>query len=147
MLIRLEDMRAQPTVTGGIDTGHPGQGGHIGRIEWMPAVDLGEIENAILIRVELPGVRSDQVRLTLRDQVLRVEGRKDRPTPQGARAEDRPVRFLCLERSYGSFAFDISLKWQIEAERVSARMVDGILEIRLPKAGLSNREIVIPVQS
>ena len=127
---------------------------------WRPAIDLGELDEAILIRVELPGVRPDQIRVSLRDQVLRVEGRKERPplpeglasqpggiTSQPGSQEDRPIRFLCLERSYGNFALTLSLKWQIEVQGLAARLADGILEIRLPKASHAGRELVIPIES
>jgi len=132
MLARLDDIRAQ---SGSVET--PGV--------WRPAIDLGEQEDAILIRIELPGVRPDQVRLTLRHQLLRVEGRKERPTP--SESMERPVRFLCLERSYGTFAFNLSLNWQIDRARITARMADGILDIRLPKSDLSGQELVIPIES
>ncbi len=141
MLARLDEIRTQQAPTPSI---------------WRPAIDLGELDQAILIRVELPGVRPDQIRVSLRDQVLRVEGRKERPTlPEGLASqpggiisqEDRPVRFLCLERSYGHFALTLSLKWQIEVQGLAARLADGILEIRLPKASHAGRELVIPIES
>lgn len=132
MLARLEDVRAH---SGTVDA--PGV--------WRPAIDLGEQEDAVLIRIELPGVRPDQIRLTLRNQLLRVEGRKERPAL--SESMDRPVRFLCLERSYGTFAFNLSLHWQIDRARITARMVDGILDIRLPKTDLSLQEMIIPIES
>jgi HSP20 family protein len=134
MLARLDEIRTQQGPSPSI---------------WRPAIDLGELESAILIRVELPGVRPDQIRVSLRDQVLRVEGRKERPTLSegSASQEDRPVRFLCLERSYGNFALTLSLKWQIEVNGLAARLSDGILEIRLPKASHAGRELVIPIES
>jgi HSP20 family protein len=132
MLARLDDMRAQ---SGTVDT--PGV--------WRPAIDLGEQEDAVLIRIELPGVRPDQIRLTLRNQLLRVEGRKERPGP--SESTERPVRFLCLERSYGTFAFNLSLHWQIDRSRITARLSDGILDIRLPKSDLATPEMVIPIES
>lgn len=132
MLARLEDVRAQsgPVAAPGV---------------WRPAIDLGEQEDLVLIRIELPGVRPEQVRLTLRDKTLRVEGRKERSAPSGPTAASR--RFLCLERSYGSFAFTLSLSWQIDRDGITARMSDGILDIRLPKRGDSEQEIIIPIQS
>lgn len=137
MLARLDEIRSQSG-----PSGNPAI--------WRPAIDLGEVEEAILIRVELPGVRPDQVRVTLCDQILRVEGRKERPAPGSsalASPEERPLRFLCLERGYGNFAFTLTLKWQIEVTGLTARLRNGILEIRLPKASHSGREMVIPIES
>ncbi|NBO64063.1 MAG: Hsp20/alpha crystallin family protein [Acidobacteria bacterium] len=130
MLARLEDVR-----TGSAAVELPGI--------WSPAIDLGEQEDQVLIRVELPGVRPDQVKLSLSGKVLRIEGRKERLDPGGSAG--KPLRFLCLERSYGGFAFTLSLGWQIEPEGITARMSDGILDIRLPKRGQNEDEIIIPI--
>jgi HSP20 family protein len=114
---------------------------------WMPPVDVCELKDAILVRVELPGVSSDHVRLTILDNILKVEGRKERSTPTGAllTESERPIRFHCLERSFGIFTFRVQLKWPIEASNISAEMADGVLQIRLPKTETSGREISIPI--
>jgi len=132
MLARLEDIRAQ---SGAVAA--PGI--------WRPAIDLGEQEDSVLIRVELPGVRPDQVRLSLRGKTLHIEGRKERSSPSSPSGGQ--LRFLCLERSYGIFSLALSIGWQINREGISARMSDGILDIRLPKRGGSEEEIVIPIES
>lgn len=131
MLSRLEDIRTE-----GGSVVAPGV--------WRPAIDLGEHEGVILVRIELPGVRPDQVRLSLRNKTLRIEGRKERSGSPGS--TEKPLRFLCLERSYGHFTFTLSLSWQIDREGITARMADGILDIRLPKREISDEEIVIPIQ-
>jgi HSP20 family molecular chaperone IbpA len=114
---------------------------------WMPPVDLCEMEDAILVKVELPGVAIEDVRVTIHDSLLKIEGRKERASPASNSAinEEKPLRFLCLERSYGPFARTVSLKWMIEVQQVTARLANGILHIRLPKAQGCGREIVIPI--
>lgn len=114
---------------------------------WMPPVDVCELEQAILVRIELPGVAREQVRLTLRDHSLKVEGRKERAnlTCRLLPEDERPLRFICLERTYGSFAFSLALRWPIDAAQVSAQMADGVLQIKLPKTSACGREITIPV--
>lgn len=114
---------------------------------WHPPVDVCEMEDAILIRVEMPGVQAEHLRISMLDNVLKVEGRKERPNfmcnmlPE----EERPVRFICLERSFGSFAFSISLKWQIDIAGISAKLNEGVLQVRLPKTSACGREIDIPI--
>jgi HSP20 family protein len=105
------------------------------------------MEDAILVRVELPGIPSEHVRITLFDNALRIEGRKERPSASGSLPpeEERPIRFICLERTFGSFAFSLPLRWQIDATNISAKMADGVLKIRLPKSGDCGREVTIPV--
>jgi HSP20 family protein len=134
MLARLEEMRAMALSSSATSV-------------WTPSVDVCEMEDAILVRAEIPGVPSEHVRVTLRDNVLRVEGRKERPNGAGRLLpeEERPIRFICLERTFGSFAFSLPLKWQIDTPNISARMADGVLKIRLPKTGDCMREVTIPV--
>jgi HSP20 family protein len=132
MIVRLDEMRQLSSEASGA---------------WMPPVDVVEMEDAVLVRTEMPGIPTDQIRVTVRDHMLKIEGRKERDNPSGRLPAEqaRPIRFLCLERSYGGFAFTVSLRWQIDAARVTARLHDGILEIRLPKTQTAGQEIPIPI--
>jgi len=113
---------------------------------WMPPIDICELEDAILVKVELPGVSLDNLKLTLLDNTLKIEGRKDRDTPRQPPESDKPIRFICLERSYGTFAFSIAINWRpIVVEKISAKLNDGVLIIRLPKTPTSGREIAISI--
>jgi len=113
---------------------------------WSPPVDLCEMSDAIVIRIELPGVRREDLRLSILDNALKIEGRKQRATPSGAEGE-KPLRFVCLERSYGSFARTIALKWPVEVEKISAGLEDGVLHVRLPKTKTCGREVLIPINA
>ncbi|HMV83971.1 MAG TPA: Hsp20/alpha crystallin family protein [Blastocatellia bacterium] len=114
---------------------------------WTPPVDVYEEEDVVLVRLEVPGVTLDHLRIKLLDNVLKIEGRKDRATPTGKLLpeEERPMRFLCLERGYGNFAFNLTIKWPIDPESVTSRLADGVLEIRLPKTKTCGREITISI--
>lgn len=114
---------------------------------WLPPIDLCEMDDAIVVNIELPGIPSGDVRVTVLDSVLKIEGRKEPAAPaagQGANGE-KPLRYVCLERSYGAFVRTVALKWRIDTRRVSARLADGILQVRLPKADECGREIMIPI--
>jgi HSP20 family protein len=132
MLVRLDEMRSMASNAAGV---------------WMPPVDVLEMEDAVVVSAEMPGVAPEHVRITMLDNVLKIEGRKERdnPTDNLASEDQRPIRFICLERSYGGFAFTVSLKWQIDAANVSAKMADGVLQIRLPKTNTSGREITVQI--
>ena len=114
---------------------------------WVPPVDLYEAEDAIRVRVELPGVAASQLRVTLRDSLLKLEGRKEAEAPVAEELpeNDRPARFLCLEREYGTFSLTLAIKWQVDIDRITAQLTAGVLNIRLPKVATSGREIVIPI--
>src|SRR5215470_3417819 len=134
MLARLEEMRAMTL-------------GSSAPVAWAPPVDVCEMEDAILVRVEAPGVPPDQARVTLLDNVLKIECRKERENFTGRLLpeEERPIRFICLERTFGGFTFSLPLKWPIDAPNISARLADGVLQIRMPKIGSGEREVTIPV--
>lgn len=113
---------------------------------WLPALDLCELNDAIIIRVELPGVAKDDIRLSLFDNVLKIEGRKQR-LPEDESSEGKPVRYLCLERSNGKFERTVVLQWPVEVENITANLREGILEVRLPKTIACGREVQIPISN
>lgn len=94
---------------------------------WLPAVDLCESAECITVSVELPGVRAEQVEVTLTNQELRVRGRKRKGAPRGVTSH------LCSERSFGRFARTIPLRWPVRKTGSTAVLRDGVLTIRLPK--------------
>jgi len=94
---------------------------------WLPPVDLFESEGAIVVCVELPGVKPEHVEVTVRDGHLRVSGRKRKGAPRG------PVSHLCSERSYGRFTRAVALRHPVRVEGATAELRDGLLTVRLPK--------------
>ena len=131
LLLHFDELRLMATTPGG----------------WLPPVDLCELKDAILVKVELPGVARESVRISMQDGMLKIEGRKERPSPTAPLSVDaeKPLRFICLERAYGTFSRSVALKWTIDVQQVSARLTNGILHIRLPKAETCGREIMIPI--
>ena len=113
---------------------------------WLPPVDLCEMPDAIVIRVEVPGVAKEDISLSILDNVLKIEGSKQRSSNSTGAAE-RPLQYICLERAYGKFERTIALQWGVDVEKISARLKDGLLEIRLPKAPSYGREVPIPISS
>jgi HSP20 family protein len=131
MLVRLDELRALAP--------NPAS--------WTPPVDVYETEDAVLINIELPGVSIGQVRIKILDNVLKIEGQKERTTPTARLLpeSERPIRFLCLERSYGNFSLNLPVNWQLEAEQITAHLRDGVLQIHLPKAKTCGRELAITI--
>ena len=94
---------------------------------WLPPVDLCESEACITVSIELPGVRAEQVEVSLTNARLRVTGRKRKGAPRGV------ISHLCSERSFGQFARTLPLRWPIRTGEATAEMKDGVLIVRLPK--------------
>jgi HSP20 family protein len=95
---------------------------------WAPPVDLCETEKGISVRVELPGVSVEQIKIGLTNTKLRIWGEKKR-----RQARRRIISHLCSERSYGKFDRVVPLRWTICVRTASAEMKNGLVHIYLPK--------------
>lgn len=95
---------------------------------WSPPVDVCEAEDAIIVRIEVPGVRVSGIKILLTKSQLRVCGEKKKIAPR-----QRVISHLCSERSYGQFSRIVSLRWTIDVTAATAKLTDGVLLIRLPK--------------
>ncbi|HEV8368140.1 MAG TPA: Hsp20/alpha crystallin family protein [Pyrinomonadaceae bacterium] len=95
---------------------------------WAPPVDLLETQEAITLRVELPGVSADQIKIGLCNTKLRIWGEKKRRP-----ARRRIISYLCSERSYGNFSRVVPLRWTLDVRAAEAELEKGVLHIRLPK--------------
>ncbi len=95
---------------------------------WVPAFDLYEDEDKLTVRAELPGLKKDQVKLVLKDDVLTVSG--ERRAEADAPATDHIRR----ERVFGAFERQITLPFPVNQSEIVAKFEDGVLTITLPKA-------------
>jgi HSP20 family protein len=109
---------------------------------WSPPVDLCESENEIYLRIELPGVSAEQIKIGLSNSQLRVWGEKKQRVPRR-----RITSHLCSERSYGRFTRIVPLRWTINVRDATAELANGILLVRLPKAeDRRGKEFKVPVK-
>ena len=95
---------------------------------WSPPVDLCEAPDALRVRVELPGVGADQIKIGLTNGHLRICGEKKR-----IKSRQRNVSHLCSERSYGRFGRLVPLRWTICVKEATAELSNGVLVVHLPK--------------
>jgi HSP20 family protein len=95
---------------------------------WIPNVDICETADAVMIRVELPGIELEDIRLTCGGNILRVQGTKREPAAARAR-----ISYHCLERRYGKFDRQIAIEWVVDVGRAQAVLADGILTIQIPR--------------
>jgi HSP20 family protein len=115
------------------------QGGTI-TSAWVPACDVFEDKDGIKIVAELPGVRPEDVKLSLESNMLTIRGEKKQ------QAEERTERVHRYERTYGTFERTFALPNTVDAEQIEARYDAGLLTIHLPKAERARpREIQVKV--
>ena len=105
---------------------------------WWPSVDLMENETEFKVVAELPGMKRDDIKLSITENLLTVRGEKKVHT------EEKNETWHQVERSYGSFERAFQLSWPGDAGRVKAHFEDGVLAVTLPKSEASRpREISI----
>ena len=96
--------------------------------DWTPSVDISETEQEYQIKAEIPDVKKEDVKVTVEDGVLTIQGERKHEK------EEKGKKFHRIERSYGSFVRTFSLPDVIEEEKVKAEFKDGVLNLHLPKS-------------
>jgi HSP20 family protein len=94
---------------------------------WSPALDLYQSNDNVIAVVELPGMRKEDIDISLHDGTLTISGERTRESSNGEKAER-------TERYIGAFRRSIALPTRVDADKVSATYQDGILKVTLPKA-------------
>jgi HSP20 family protein len=102
--------------------------GSFGGSNWLPSMNVQEDKDNFSIGLELPGLSKDDVKLTLSDGTLTIEGeRKQEEEKEG-------VNYHRVERRYGKFLRSFKLPVHVKEDKVEATFKDGILKILVPKA-------------
>jgi HSP20 family protein len=104
---------------------------------WSPAADVFENTDEIILQIEIPGVRLEDVRLESLDGKLRVSGH--RRTEPGV----EPRHFVRMERIYGNFSREFSVPGAVDPGQIKATLRNGVLKIVAPK---SEKRQAIPVE-
>jgi HSP20 family protein len=98
---------------------------------WSPSVDITEKEDSYTVKVELPGVSKDDVKITMQENVLTIGGEKKQEK------EAKESNLHRIERSYGKFQRSFSLPSAVRGDKIEAEYKDGILTVMLPKSEAS----------
>lgn len=107
---------------------------------WYPACDVFEDNEAIKIVAEVPGVKPEDVKLSLENNLLTIRGEKKQ------QAEERNERVHRYERTYGTFERSFALPSSVDPEGIQASCENGILTVTVPKAERARpREIPVKV--
>jgi HSP20 family protein len=104
--------------------------------DWAPAVDISEDDKEFVIKAELPGIKREEVKVTVEDGVLSISG--ERKTEK----EEKNKKLHRVERSYGSFLRSFSLPEGADASKVNAEFADGVLSVRLAKTPKSQPKTI-----
>ncbi|MNJ96647.1 Spore protein SP21 [compost metagenome] len=107
----------------------------MGMADFSPAVDLEEKDGNYLVSADLPGLKKEDIKIDLSDNVLTISGER-------VREEKSEGKYT--ERVYGKFTRSFSLPTKVNADKIQAQFKDGVLHVTLPKAeGVRSQAIKI----
>lgn len=106
---------------------------------WLPPADIFETpEHDVVVKVEVPGMKREDIKVTFENNVLTLEGERK------AAAEVKREQYHRLERSYGAFRRSFTMPAAVDGGRVQAAYADGVLTITLPqRAEAKPRQITV----
>ncbi|MFA7097409.1 MAG: Hsp20/alpha crystallin family protein [Gammaproteobacteria bacterium] len=102
----------------------------------VPKVDIVERDNEVLVRAEIPGVKKEDLDVSVTDDTVTIRG------TARTEAEDEKGEYYRRELHYGEFARTVALPAAVNADLCSARFKDGILELTLPKVERTKRRTI-----
>ena len=97
--------------------------------EWAPIVEISEDEKEYVVKAEIPGMKKEEVKVTVDDGVLSISG--ERKTDK----EEKNRKYHRVERAYGRFERSFTLPEQVDSTQTKAEYEDGLLQVHLPKTG------------
>ncbi len=96
---------------------------------WIPAVEVSETNEAVLLTAELPGIEEKNLKISIENNVLSIEGEKEQEITDAP-----PTKaYYINERYYGAFQRSFALPRTVDVEHVKAVFDKGVLTITLPK--------------
>ena len=98
------------------------------RGSWAPAMDIHESQDAFTVWMDVPGMSSDDIDITLDRNLLTVRGERSFST------ERKEEEYRRVERRFGAFERSVTLPSHVDPDAINAAVTDGVLEIVIPKA-------------
>ncbi len=96
--------------------------------DWMPSADISETDTSYLIKAEIPGVAKEDVKVTIENGMLTIQGERK------MEKEEKNKKFHRIERSYGSFMRSFRVPDDADESGVKAEFKDGVLSVTLNKS-------------
>lgn len=93
----------------------------------LPSLDVYEDKDHVVVKAEIPGMKKEDIEVNILGDLLTIKGEKKKEE------EVKEQDYYRRERSYGSFARNVSLPCEVKGDEVKASFKDGVLEVRMPK--------------
>ena len=94
---------------------------------WSPAVDIAENDKEYRLRVELPGIKKEDLKIEVQNGMLCLSGERK------VEKEEKDETYHRIERAYGSFSRSFSLPENVATDKIEAKCQDGVVNVHLPK--------------
>jgi HSP20 family protein len=108
----------------------------LGMADWTPSVDISETDTAYLIKGEIPGVKKEDVKVTVQNGMLTIQGERK------MEKEEKGKKFHRVERSYGSFVRSFRLPDDADENKVKAKFKDGMINVTLAKSAKAKTKAI-----
>lgn len=95
---------------------------------WSPAIDLYETDTEVVLKASMPGMPKDKIDIRVGEQEVMIKGEMRHEE------ETKEENYYSREMSYGSFYRTIPLPHEVQRDKAKAKLKDGMLEVRIPKA-------------
>jgi HSP20 family protein len=102
--------------------------GSDGAVSLSPVVDIEEQPERYVVRAELPGMKLEDIKITVKDNQLVIRGEKRKEE------EKKDSTYHRVERAYGQFQRAFTLSHAVQSDKIDAIYRDGVLEVSIPKA-------------
>lgn len=103
---------------------------------WTPAIDVVREDDHLVLRADLPGIKPEEVKLEVEDDILTVSGEHRESK------EEKDKQYMRRERRYGSFSRSMALPQGIDAKKIKAKTHDGVVEVTIPLPKEAKKEPV-----
>jgi len=114
--------------------GWPRLAGEGGKLEWSPSANISETDKEYLIRAELPAVKKEDVKVTVDQGMITIEGER------GRQKEEKDEKIHRVESLYGTFMRSFSLPENVNIDAVRCENKDGVLTVHIPKTETEKRK-------
>ncbi len=102
--------------------------------DWAPSVDISETDTAYLIKGEIPGVKKEDVKVTIENGMLTIQGERKQEK------EEKGKKFHRVECSYGSFMRSFQMPDDADEDKVTAEFKDGMINVTLAKSAQAQQK-------
>jgi HSP20 family protein len=97
-----------------------------GERAWAPAIDVVREDGNLIVRADVPGIKPEQVKIEVEDDILTIRGEHEEHT------EEQHRHYVRHERRCGSFSRSMALPAGVEAKQIKASTHDGVVEVTVP---------------